>query len=435
MEHRERHRILERFDEGRQFSEKLFESVISDAWYDRPIALRQPIVFYEGHLPAFNYNTLMKKALGRGPLDEDLDDLFERGIDPETEEEALEADANWPRLESVKDYSNRADAAVRHALAEEAFCEPDNPLLARCEAIYTILEHELMHHETLKYMLHQLPWDRKKPSEGKVVLEGPEIHHEMVTIPAGHATLGRDREGGFGWDNEFELHRVDVPAFRIDRYNVTNRDFLEFMEAGGYENRDLWSDEGWDWVSRENIAHPHFWIPSDGGWSWRGMHEAYPLPESWPVFVTHAEAEAYAKWKECRLPTEAEFHRAAYGTPDGEEREHPWGNQEPEHRHGNFDHQSTEPMPAGSFPEGASAWGIHDLVGNGWEWTSSKFEPFPGFREMPSYPPYSSDFFDDKHYVIKGASQATSKRLIRRSFRNWFRATYPYMYASFRVAK
>jgi len=165
------------------------------------------------------------------------------------------------------------------------------------------------------------------------------------------------------------------------------------------------------------------------------MFERIPLPAAWPVYVSHAEARAYAAWKGRQLPTEAQFHRAAYGTPEGTERSYPWGEEPPDPTRGNFDFASWDPLPIGSFPAGSSAWGVHDLVGNGWEWTSTIFEGFPGFRAMPTYPNYSADFFDGNHYVMKGASPATAKELLRRSFRNWFRGNYPYVYASFRTVK
>jgi len=153
------------------------------------------------------------------------------------------------------------------------------------------------------------------------------------------------------------------------------------------------------------------------------------------VFVSQAEASAYARWKGRRLMTEPEFHRAAYGTPDGEERLQPWGDEPPDTTRGVIDFAAFDPAPVGSFPAGASAWGVHDLVGTGWEWTSTVFGPFPGFAPMASYPEYSAEFFDGQHYVMKGASSATARELIRRSFRNWFRGNYPYVYAKFRTAR
>jgi formylglycine-generating enzyme required for sulfatase activity len=152
------------------------------------------------------------------------------------------------------------------------------------------------------------------------------------------------------------------------------------------------------------------------------------------VYVSLAEAAAFARWSGTRLPTEAEFQRAAYGAPDGE-RPYPWGSDAPAAHRGVFDFSSWEPEPVGSHPSGASAWGIEDLVGNGWEWTGSIFAPFPGFRPMASYPEYSADFFDGEHFVMKGASPATARELLRPTFRNWFRARYPYVYATFRCVR
>jgi formylglycine-generating enzyme required for sulfatase activity len=137
-----------------------------------------------------------------------------------------------------------------------------------------------------------------------------------------------------------------------------------------------------------------------------------------------------------RLPTEAEYHRAAFGAPSGEERSFPWGEDAPHPAlHGNFDFWRYDPEPVDAHPAGASAWGIADLIGNGWEWTSTLFAPLPGFVPMASYPQYSADFFDGKHYVMKGASPVTAGGLIRRSFRNWFYDDYPYMFAKFRCVR
>jgi len=240
----------------------------------------------------------------------------------------------------------------------------------------------------------------------------------------------------FGWDNEFPALSEEVPAFSIDRHNVTNARYLEFVQAGGYDEERWWNGEDWQWIRSERIAHPLFWErEADGTWYWRGMFDRVPLPLAWPVYVTQAEATAFARWSGARLPTEAEFQRAAYGSPHGSERVHPWGDDTPSARHGVFDFGSWDPEPAGTHPDGASAWGVEDLVGNGWEWTSSTFAPFPGFHAMASYPEYSADFFDGQHFVMKGASPATARELLRPTFRNWFRARYPYAYATFRCVQ
>ena len=428
------------YEQNRARSRRLFDLIDPAAYYARPIALRNPIVFYEGHLPAFSLISLVKRGLGGPGVDEALEQLFARGIDPDSESTAVPrsgASTIWPARKQVLEFAARADALVVDAL-EHATFDLDgrtHAAMRRGEAIYTALEHEAMHQETLLYMWHRLPHtEKRKPSN--VVSETGEAPpgYETAQIAAGSATLGAARsEVAFGWDNEFEAHRVDVPAFEIDVHSVTNADFLSFIDAGGYANRSLWSDEGWEWIAHERVTHPVFWILNGRDWVWRGMFENIPLPLAWPAYVSHAEARAYARWKGRRLPSEAEYHRAAFGAPDGSERAFPWGNAAPDATRGNFDFQSWEPVPAGSRPAGASAWGVHDLVGNGWEWTDTVFAPFAGFVPMPSYPEYSADFFDGRHYVMKGASPATARPLIRRSFRNWFRSNYPYVYAKFRT--
>ena len=216
---------------------------------------------------------------------------------------------------------------------------------------------------------------------------------------------------------------------------MTNAAFLEFIDAGGYGDPQWWRPEDWAWVQAEHIRHPLFWERHDTAWYWRGMFDLIPLPLAWPVYVSHAEASAYARWRGARLPTEAEFQRAAYGMPSGGSRTYPWGEAVPTPEHGALDCATWDPQPAGSHQAGRSAWGIDDLVGNGWEWTSSIFAPFPGFTAMPSYPEYSADFFDGEHFVMKGASPVTARELVRPTFRNWFRPRYPYVYATFRCAR
>jgi ergothioneine biosynthesis protein EgtB len=348
------------------------------------------------------------------------------------------APRGWPTREQIRAYGRAADRLVIEALEAKDVTRGDNPVLARGLAAYTVLEHEEMHQETLLYMWHRLPYAKKRAPLGAAVpiLGGEPPGRRRVRVPAGRATLGAKREDTpFGWDNEFEELIVDVPGFEIDVHDVTNRDFLEFVRAGGYGREDLWSEEGWRWRSENDVRHPAFWERRGDEWVWRGMFADVPLPPAWPVFVSHAEASAYARWRDSRLPTEAEFHRAAYGTPAGAERPFPWGDEPPDPSRANFDFARWEPVPVGSHPAGASAWGIHDLLGNGWEWTSTVFAPFPGFEPMASYPVYSADFFDGKHWVMKGGSFATTKSLLRRSVRNWFRGNYPYVYATFRTVK
>jgi ergothioneine biosynthesis protein EgtB len=330
-----------------------------------------------------------------------------------------------------------ADLALTDALQHAEVERPDHPVLNRGEGVFTMLEHELLHQETLLYIWHRVPPHRKRrPDAATAMTDGRCPPARAVRVPAGRATLGVERSSiAFGWDNEFPSVTVDVPAFTIDVYDVTNQAYLEFVDAGGYRQPELWGGDAWRWRQSRGLEHPLFWERHGGRWMWRGMFDLVPLPPAWPVYVSHAEASAYARWKGGRLPSEAEFHRAAYGTPEGGERSFPWGETAPGPEHGNFGFRHWDPIPVGACPAGASAWGIEDLVGNGWEWTSTIFEGFPGFLPMASYPEYSADFFDGQHFVIKGASPATDRSLLRRSFRNWFRFNYPYMYATFRLVR
>ena len=440
------------YSRNRARSHALFDLLTDDVYYQRPIDLRHPIVFYEGHLPAFSFNTLVKRALGGPSIDARLEALFARGIDPAespststqlsgsrvpSPEPPSRRATQWPSRVEVQQFAAEADRRVRNALMTADLDRPNHPLLSRAEAVFTILEHEAMHQETLLYMWHRLPLHKKRrPSSYRPHVDAPIPAQEWIEIPAGRATLGADRDARrFSWDNERPHHVEDVDSLAIQRHNVTNAAYLDFVESGGYMTARWWRPDDWAWVQQSAVRGPAFWERVDGTWQWRGMFDLLPLPQSWPVYVSHAEASAYATWCGARLPTEAEFQRAAFGTPDGSERTHPWGSETPSPAHGVFDFTSWDPEPAGSRPAGGSAWAVEDLVGNGWEWTSSVFAPFPGFEPLPSYPEYSSDFFDGEHFVMKGASPATARELIRPTFRNWFRPRYPYVYATFRCAR
>jgi ergothioneine biosynthesis protein EgtB len=415
----------------------LFDLLVDDAYYSQPIALRHPIVFYEGHLPAFSFNTLAKRALGRRCIDERLEQLFARGIDPaEADTSRASTRDLWPGREVVRAFAEEADRRVLEILAGEDLDRPGDPLLDRSEAVFAILEHEAMHQETLLYMWHRLPFEQKRRPAGYRPLAGGDAPAQAwVGVPGGRAALGIDRSGArFTWDNERPVHLVDVPPFAIERHDVTNAAYLEFVDAGGYSQSRWWRPADWEWIQQERITHPLFWERHEGQWLWRGMFELLRLPPSWPVYVSFAEANAFSRWRGVRLPTEAEFQRAAYGAPDGTARTYPWGDADPTADRGVFDFTSWDPQAAGSHPHGASAWGVEDLVGNGWEWTATPFGPFPGFAAMAAYPEYSADFFDEEHFVMKGASPATASELLRPTFRNWFRARYPYVYATFRGA-
>jgi gamma-glutamyl hercynylcysteine S-oxide synthase len=244
--------ILDRFARVRRRSRELFAIVSDEAYYARPIALRNPIVFYEGHLVAFAVNALLKKGLGQPGIDESLEVLFARGIDPEQTPDPA-AESAWPARDRVLAYVGAAEGRLREALATAPLQEPGHPLLDRAEAVFAILEHEEMHQETLQYIWHRLPFEQKRPPAATSLTTGAAVPPRAVAdVPGGVVTLGARRDAvAFGWDNEFPEWQVEVAPFSVDRHDVSNADFLAFVEDDGYAREEFWDHDGWAWRVRE----------------------------------------------------------------------------------------------------------------------------------------------------------------------------------------
>ena len=393
--------LCERMDSARNRTDELFQLLKPEAFYSRPVPERHRLIFYLGHLEAFDWNQICRQALDVPSFHPQFDKLFEFGIDPPVGKAAEDQPADWPAVEEVLAYNRRARRIIDDSLNE-----------APEQLVHVAIEHRLMHVETFAYLMHNLPYDQKIDPRTQPVHNTRTLASAMIDIPAGQATLGQ-KPGVFGWDNEFDQHIVQVPAFSVSKYKVTNGEYLKFVQQGA--------------------APPHFWTHRDGEWFYRGMFSEISLPLNAPVYVTHREATAYARWAGSQLPTEAQFHRAAFETSEHGEHLYPWGTALPDAAHGNFDFHHWDPVDVDATPAGDSAFGVSQMVGNGWEWTSTPFGPFPGFQPFPFYPGYSKNFFDEEHYVLKGASPRTAACFLRPSFRNWFRPDYPYAYASFRL--
>ena len=398
-------RLIQELQRGRAATDDLFAVVKTDALYHRPIRERHRIIFYVGHVEAFDWN-LLSPSLGLSSFAPESDRLFAFGIDPVDGGLPIDTPEDWPALAEVLAYRDEVRSRLDAALQRST-----DPLLLQVG-----IEHRLMHAETLAYMFHQLPLACKVARHVVRQPVGSDFTPEVIEVPAGSVTLGQSDAGSFGQDNEFQAHTVDVPPFRIDRFAVTNAQFARFVDDGGYENASYWTEADAEWKQRDEIRHPSFQIQRGGEWYYRSMFDEIPLPPTWPVYVSHAEASAYCRWAGKALPTEAEWQRAAEGSRhDSDVRSDVW-----------------DPWPVADSPSGVSAFGVHGCYGNGWEWTSTPFAPFQGFRPYSCYPGYSADFFDGKHYVMKGGSVRTARRLLRPSFRNWFQPHYPYVYATFR---
>jgi gamma-glutamyl hercynylcysteine S-oxide synthase len=434
-----RHDLMDGLASSRRRTDELFAVVKPDSLYQRPIAERHRIVFYIGHLEAFDWNLLSERVLNLKSLSPELDRLFAFGIDPVGGGLPKDQPSHWPAMSSVREYVERVRNLLDDKLLEVLTDSGDREFdgFSISTLLNVAIEHRLMHAETLAYMLHQMPLEQKLLQRERLNPGTTSIVPHGIEIPAGQVTLGLSHKARrFGWDNEFESQTLEVPPFAIDQYKVTNRQYLDFIADGGYERREFWQHgddaQDWKWKSEQRISHPAFWKPSGDEWMYRTMFEDVPLPPDWPVYVSQAEAKAFAKWAGKSLPTEAEWQRAAYATQSGEDRTYPWGAEAPSHKFGNFDFAGWSPAPVNAFPDGRSAFGVEGMVGNGWEWTGSEFAPFPGFEPFPFYRGYSADFFDGKHFVMKGGSARTAACMLRRSFRNWFQPHYQYVYAGFR---
>src|SRR5579875_341074 len=445
--------LLKRLADARRRTDALFARIRPEALYERPIPERHRMIFYLGHLEAFDWNLMARGALEFPSFHPEYERLFAFGIDPVGGQLPHDVPGDWPAESEVRAYNERLRERIDAALRRPA--KPLPAQVADGTLLHVAIEHRLMHAEMLAYLLHQMPYEQKcTPKDYRRVEYGAgagKIEPRMVRIPAGAATLGMRREAKrFGWDNEFEETRVNVPEFRIRAFPVTNGEFLEFVRDGGYENETLWRPEDWAWKNSAPLTHPNFWLrrgdapgshDAAGGaaahdeWDFRGMFEQFPLPLDAPVYVSYAEAAAYARWKNQALPTEAQWHRAAYGTPAESECAYPWGDVPPSRERGNFDFANWDAAPVNAHPAGQSAFGVNDLLGNGWEWTSTIFAPLAGFEPFPFYPGYSANFFDGQHLVMKGGSARTAACMLRRSFRNWFQPHYPYVYAKFRTTQ
>lgn len=405
-------------------SDSLFDSIATSDHLSTPIALRNPFIFYLGHLPAFSFNTI-RKVLPIPHVNEHFEHTFSRGRDPDTDDPSIchdhpSAPTEWPLWEQVLRF--RDD--VRNAIKENVEKGDLNGAVVRL-----IIEHEIMHVETLYYMLAQMNDCPARIAPHTLSLPSSDV--PWVTVPDGEAVIGRERApedfDTFAWDNEYHPGVYHVPEFQMMKHAVTISSYKAFVDADGYRKKALWESEDWEWIKREGIEYPASWRLIDGivhvltNVGPRDNSKANKVTTAddvgnWPVSVSLAEARAYARWIGAKIPTEAQWMRAA-GRDDST-----WA-------HG----LASKPGPV---QKGHTSWcGVVGMVGNGWELTSTVFDTFEGFAATPLYPEYSKDFFDGKHFVIKGAAWATHPTAVRPSFRNFYQARYPYVFSKFRLVR
>ena len=426
-------KIADEMNRARACTLALFDMARESDLRESPGFGFRPILWHLAHIGVFEAYWLLQKLNNEPSPDERYERIFDPIKTPR------EDSKNLPSRAEMENYLRRVRDRVLHRLRGTKFDET-NPLLRDAYVFRLVIEHEEQHQETLCYLFHLLdPSKKTRPSEiealnHETLIPYSSTRGEMVNIKEGSFVLGAT-EDSFAYDNERPPHTVYTNAFKIDKYLTTNEEYAEFVAEGGYRRREFWSDEGWEWRVREGWEHPLYWTKLDGGWRERRMFEEGTLLQHHPVIgVSWYEAEAYARFRGKRLPTEAEWERAAYWDARLQrKRRYCWGDERPSTRLCNFDNRFWGTTPVGSFPEGASARGCLDMTGNVWEWTSSAFAGFPGFKAFP-YPEYSEVWFDKDHRVLKGGSWATRASVLRTSFRNFFRRHFRIAFAGIRCA-
>ncbi|HEX8633199.1 MAG TPA: SUMF1/EgtB/PvdO family nonheme iron enzyme [Pyrinomonadaceae bacterium] len=445
--------IAQMLEATRAVTMRLFDLAAREAdLHESPGGGFRPVIWHLAHIGVFEAYWILQKAKG----DDAPDARYERIFDPIAT--PRENSIHLPTRREMELYLARVRSATLRYLEDARFDEsaspPQSPLLRDGYVFQLVLEHERQHQETLAYLLHMLDPAKKRRAtapDASALQVGahaspplpPVSRGDMVRVEAGEFLSGAPWRM-FVYDNELPPHTVALDAFKIDRLLTTNEEYAHFIAEGGYERREWWDEEGWGWRERENWTRPFYWLPQnpdgdgdDGArrWSVRTMFAEGALKPEHPVAgVSWYEAAAYARFAGKRLPTEAEWEKAAsWDAGSGRKRLFAWGDDAPADAHGNFDLRYWDTTPSGSFPAGASDAGCLDMTGNVWEWTSDPFAGYEGFTAYP-YPEYSEVWFDGDHRVLKGGSWATHPSILRTSFRNFFRRHFRIGFAGIRCA-
>ena len=391
--------------------------------------LMSPIIWDLGHIAHFEELWLTRNL--DGPVEfVEMPGLFNPFEHPRSERGSL----RLPTFAECREVMRDIRARVLKRLEET---EPDeaNPLLRQGYVYRMVLQHEYQHNETMLQTLQLKQGSPYTPAERAAARTArTPIPQDMLRFPGGAVELGTDDRSA-AYDNERPRHRIELAPFWIDRAPVTNAEFTEFIEAGGYSTRAYWSDAGWSWAKTSGARSPMHWTRTGDGWHSRSMDRSGAIQPDHPVcHVSYYEAEAYARYAGKRLPTEFEWEAAATWSPSGSPLSYPWGEDPPTSDLANLDQLSFGTQPVGSYPRNVSPLGCYGMIGDVWEWTSSDFLGYPGFQSFP-YREYSEVFFGSDYKVLRGGSWATRPGAIRSTFRNWDYPIRRQIFSGFRCAR
>ncbi|WP_339649063.1 5-histidylcysteine sulfoxide synthase [Halopseudomonas pelagia] len=408
--------------------ESLFDVLASDAaFYDKPIALRHPLIFYFGHTATFYTNKLVLAKLLPERIDPQLESVCAVGVDEMSWDDLDDTHYDWPSVGQVRAYRQKVRAAVLKVINNLPLHLPIQ-WDGAWWPIMMCIEHELIHLETSTVLIrqHKLDYVKSLPQWAPCREQRAAPDNELLTLPAGRVTLGKARSAQrYGWDNEYGERQVDLDTFQASRYLASNAEFLQFVEAGGYADATLWDEEGLKWRDYTAARHPPFWVWHNT-WHLRLMTEEVNMPWDWPVEVNCLEASAFCRWKAretgkpIRLPSEDEWYRL-YDHAGVQEVA-----LEPAQANLQLDHFASS-CPVTQFAHGD----FFDVVGNVWQWTQTPIYPFDGFQVHRLYDDFTTPTFDNQHNLIKGGSWASCGNETLRSARYAFRRHF-FQHAGFR---
>lgn len=415
--------------QARTRTHRLTDELSSEQLMGLKLDIVNPVLWEIGHVGWFHEYWTLRHSHGQAPLIDRADDLWNSST--------VAHDTRWSLNLPDRDATFAYLAEVLEHQCDQLTCADfPEPALYFYELA---VRHEDMHVEALTYMRETLAYPPPRNLGDHASAAAGALPGD-AEVAGGTWRLGATRTEGFVFDNEKWAHEVELSPFRIGRAPVTNREFAAFVEAGGYRVREFWSDDGWAWRERQRAERPIYWQPkSDGVWTWRRYDRTELLaPDAPVVFVNWHEAEAWCRFARRRLPTEAEWEAAAIGEPSadgrslsGVKRPWPWGGAAPTRQHANLDFVFDAPLDVAACPEGDSTFGCRQMVGNVWEWTASDFAPFPGFAADP-YEDYSKPWFGSRK-VLRGGCWATSARIARPTYRNFFPPARNDIFAGFRT--